>query len=139
MRLVIDASVAIKWYVREDHSETALTLINEEIDLHAPQLLIAEIGNVLWAKARSGDLQQDQAIRIADALLRRQITYHSLSELLKKGLTHAVRSSIPIYDRMYLTLAQQLECRYVTADRRFFLAARRSNAKSTVMWIEELI
>ena len=48
---VIDASVAIKWYVPEASSEAALRLLNiqreQGISLHVPDLLICEAGNIL--------------------------------------------------------------------------------------------
>ena len=53
MTVVVDASVALKWVIEEDGSEAAGALLLEE-PLAAPDLLIVECANVLWAKARRG-------------------------------------------------------------------------------------
>jgi predicted nucleic acid-binding protein len=139
MKLVIDASVAIKWYLPEDHTDAALTVVSEDITIHAPELLISEFGNTLWKKIRRGDLEIDKAQTIAAAMLRRRISYHPLRPLLSGSLAEASTTSIPVYDWMYIVLARSLGCKFVTADRRFFLAARSSTLKRSVMWVEELL
>jgi predicted nucleic acid-binding protein len=48
--VVVDASVAIKWYLPEIHSEDALRLIDEERELLVPDLVWSEVGNILWKK-----------------------------------------------------------------------------------------
>ncbi len=62
--LVVDASVAAKWYLKEEGHERA-TLIMEaglsrETKLIASGLLVAEIGNVLWQRERRGEMIGDE-------------------------------------------------------------------------------
>jgi predicted nucleic acid-binding protein len=47
MILVVDASVAVKWYLSEDHTDAAEKLLDGGFDLHAPELIFTELGNVL--------------------------------------------------------------------------------------------
>ena len=61
MRLVVDASVAVKWLVAEEDSEAADRLLAGGDDLHAPRLMASEIANALWRKARTGEIGQGQA------------------------------------------------------------------------------
>jgi predicted nucleic acid-binding protein len=42
IKLVVDASVAAKWYVPEIHSDAAVRLLDPEIVLLAPDLIIPE-------------------------------------------------------------------------------------------------
>jgi predicted nucleic acid-binding protein len=58
--IIIDASVALKWVIEEDGSEAAGALLLGE-PLAAPDLLMVECVNVLWAKARRGVLTRDLA------------------------------------------------------------------------------
>jgi predicted nucleic acid-binding protein len=60
MTVVVDASIALKWVIEEDGSEEAGALLLEET-LAAPDLLMIECANVLWAKARRGALTRDLA------------------------------------------------------------------------------
>src|SRR6516165_8263674 len=58
MTIIIDASVALKWVIEEDGSEEAGALLRGE-PLAAPDLLVVECANVLWAKARRRSLTRD--------------------------------------------------------------------------------
>ena len=48
MRVVVDASVALKWVFDEPESEAAVALRDEE--LVAPALWLAEAANALWRR-----------------------------------------------------------------------------------------
>jgi predicted nucleic acid-binding protein len=60
MTVVVDASVALKWVIEENGSEAAGALLLEE-PLAAPDLLIVECANVLWAKAQRAVIRRDLA------------------------------------------------------------------------------
>jgi predicted nucleic acid-binding protein len=57
--VIVDASVAIKWVVQEEGSDTAAALAGQA--LSAPTLLTVECANVLWVKARRGELTSAEA------------------------------------------------------------------------------
>jgi predicted nucleic acid-binding protein len=57
MTVIVDASVALKWVTEEEGSQAARTLL----PLAAPDLLIVECANVLWAKARRAVITRDLA------------------------------------------------------------------------------
>ena len=61
MRLVVDASVAVKWLIAEDDSDVARELAASGEDLHAPRLMASEIANALWRKARLGEIERGGA------------------------------------------------------------------------------
>ena len=61
MRLVVDASVAVKWLVAEDGSDAARALAAGGDDLHAPRLMASEVANALWRKARLGEIERSDA------------------------------------------------------------------------------
>ena len=61
---VVDASVAVKWVVREQHSGDARSLAGARLE--APDLLLVECANIIWKKVRLGDLApRDAAGRLA--------------------------------------------------------------------------
>ena len=122
MPLVVDASVAVKWLVREEGSDRAEALKSE--DLHAPFLLQIEAANVLRTLAAGGRLTDAQALEALDLLLDAPIRLHDPTDALVRGaLAFALRLGHPIYDCLYLSLAVDLGTRLVTADRRFHRAA----------------
>ncbi len=60
MRLVVDASVAVKWLIAEDGSDAAALLLMDGDDLHAPRLMASEVANALWCKIRKGEVERGQ-------------------------------------------------------------------------------
>ncbi len=136
MKIVIDASVLIKWYVPEVHSTEAELLVNSRFDIHAPELIIPEFGNILWKKCKLGELSADETLNLADEVLKEEITFHAQPPLLRDSLREANANGQTIYDWTYLVLALSLEAKFVTADRRFFLAVRKTRHKSSVVWVE---
>jgi len=54
-RYVVDASVGIKWFVPEIHSDAARRLLTEDSILLVPDLFFPEIGNILWKRVRRGE------------------------------------------------------------------------------------
>lgn len=59
MRIVVDASVAVKWLVAEEGSDVANRLLTDGGDLYAPRLMASEVANALWRKARLGEIERD--------------------------------------------------------------------------------
>ena len=51
----VDASVVIKWFVTEPLCEEARQLLGERLDLHAPDILLAEFANIHASGKRSGE------------------------------------------------------------------------------------
>ena len=117
--IVVDTSVAVKWYVPEPGAEHAVALRLAGNDLVAPELLIAELGNVLWKKVRRGELDGAEAAEIADAFvracplrLRPSLPYAALA------LDLALRFERSVYDTLFLAVAVAEGGSYVTADER---------------------
>ena len=57
MELVVDASVAVKWFVEEEDSERASLLLTGSDQLHCPRLLASEMASALWRKVLRGELE----------------------------------------------------------------------------------
>jgi predicted nucleic acid-binding protein len=69
--VVIDASVAVKWYVAEDESERAVALLDaDEILFLAPDIFLAEVINALLRQNRAGQLTEDNLERALHDLSR---------------------------------------------------------------------
>ena len=126
--LVIDTSVAVKWYVPEPGAAHAAALRHEGNQLVAPDLLTAEFGNVLWKKVRRGELDDEEAVEIADAFaracpvqLRPALPYSTLA------LELALRFQRSVYDALYLAVALADHGAYVTADERLVNALAQSD------------
>src|SRR5438045_7747798 len=87
---VIDAGVAVKWFIEEPDSEQAkrvLTNYSRWIDdLLAPDLIIAEVANVFWKRAVRGDLTAKEAKDSLTDLLSLNVPLISSALLASKAL-----------------------------------------------------
>lgn len=118
MRLTVDASVVVKWYVSEELTETARRLRAHRLELHAPDLLLAEFVNVLWKKARRQEVPDVTGFLDETPRLQEDVTLHSLPSLISRAGRIALVLDHPIYDCLYLACAEETGSPLVTADRR---------------------
>ena len=121
MRIVIDASVALKWVIDEPESEAAVALRDQE--LIAPALWLAEAANALWRHARIGEIGNDEAAAHFAELLKAPVASLPIEPYLERALELAIEIRHPVYDCIYLALALHHGTHVVTADRRFASAA----------------
>jgi predicted nucleic acid-binding protein len=123
-RFVVDASVAIKWWVPEVHSAEALRCLDPDIGREAPELLLAEVGNILWKKVNRGELTRAEAERIAADLVQADVVIHPVGPLLVASLRIALETGRSSYDCVYLALAEAIQAAVVTADRKRICSIR---------------
>ena len=125
---VVDASVAAKWVLPEEDQSRALQLEeryqDEEIDLMAPSLLIAEVGNVLWKRVRRRELPLPAASRCFQQLLKDSPILLDSVDVSLSALHLAIAHDQTVYDCLYLAWALEQRCDLITADEHFFRAMR---------------
>ena len=119
MRLVVDASVAVKWFVEEEYSAEAGRLFDGAHELHAPRLLASEVGNALWRKARAGELNPGRVGALATAIHRVAVRWTEDEVICPDAVRLALALDRPVYDCVYLALAHRVGATLVTADLRF--------------------
>ncbi len=120
MALVVDASVAVKWLVVEDGSDAARDLLDDEEELHAPRLLlVSEVANAIWRKVRLGQVDRDSATQLIATMSDMPVRWHADETIGADAIRLALAHDRPVYDLMYLALAQLLGVRVITADQRF--------------------
>jgi predicted nucleic acid-binding protein len=139
MRLVVDASVAIKWYLPEIHSEKAERLLNGAVDLCAPDLIFSEIGNILWKRVMRMDLMEEKARSIMSSLRDLPLTIWRADILAEGALSIACSTKRSFYDSLYLALAVTSDCRLVTADLKLLNSLKNvALFKKHLLWIEDV-
>lgn len=137
-RWVVDASTAAKWLAPEPESAQADALLGEA--LSAPDLLFAEVANVLWKKVS----RREMDAATADAAVRwlRQVPLRVVDcgALMREATALSLRLDHPAYDCFYLALAMRGDGRLVTADRRLAARCQRADAadlRPLVVWVGE--
>lgn len=116
--MIVDASVAFKWLTIEDGSDEAAALIGSGT-LRAPTLLLIEVGNALWKKAARGEIADQPAFPAQLALVNSLVEIVDEAAVTPRALEIALAIDHPIYDCIYLALAERDGDQVVTADARF--------------------
>ena len=109
MNRVIDASVACKWYLDEADSDKARAVAEEEGLLIAPDLILPEVGNVLWRRHRRGEIASEQIAAVIAHLPGILVLVPS-KDLLARALEIAQTLDHPIYDCFYAAAAERCVC-----------------------------
>ena len=136
-RLVIDSSVVIKWFVPEVHTDDALRYLDPDLERDAPELLLAEVSNILWKKVGRGELTAPQAEAIAQDVEQADLNIHPMGPLFAPGLRMALATGRSAYDCIYLALADSLSTRVVTADRRLYNSLQGGIYARLILWVED--
>jgi predicted nucleic acid-binding protein len=134
-RVVVDASVAVKWFLPEELSADASTLLAADYRLLAPDLLWVELANALWKKHRRRELDVRTASRVLGDFARVPIEFHATEPWIEGALDLATRHGITVYDALYLALATGNGCQLITADRRFHDACRSGPVGYLIGWL----
>ena len=111
--IVVDTSVVFKWFVPEPDSDAAAALIGQ--DMIAPALLLLECGNAFWKKIRQDEETVENAAT-ALASLPRFVTIEPDEPIAQTAFALAVQLQHPIYDCMFLALAERRNVALATAD-----------------------
>lgn len=127
MRLVVDASVALKWVLDEAGSQAATVLIERD-DLLAPDLLLIECANALTMRVRRKLLSADQAQDALETILAVPKRLFPSPPLVERAQALAIELGREAYDSLYLALAISERATLVTADEKFMRAVRANPA-----------
>jgi predicted nucleic acid-binding protein len=137
VNVVVDASVAIKWFVPEPLSNEAERLLGGGDALFAPDLLLIEFGNVVWKKVRLGELARGDGNAALTALRSGPVSLVDTTPLVERALHLAHEIDHPLYDCLYLATAEAIAATVATADRRFFDRCATSIMQPRIAWLAD--
>lgn len=110
MAFVLDASVAIAWFVGKQATAytNRLRLKAKREPLHVPALWRLEVVNAIWALQRRGAISERAADTAIDLLSSLVLAEHANERSMRDTLALARRHGLSSYDAMYLALASDL-------------------------------
>ena len=136
---VVDASVAAKWCL----PRSGETLVDEafnflkryvagDIQMIVPDLLWAELGNILWKATRQGRCSIAAAHNALKVLKERNLPTVPSLTLLALALDLANTFGRTVYDSLYIALAVNSKAELITADERL---ANAVASRLPVKWL----
>ncbi len=133
-KIVVDASVCLKWVFEEEDSPTARKLLREFLKgnllLVAPNLWEYEIVNALASAVRRKKITASKSHQLLKFLIQAKPETTSINDLLVSCLGNGQRYDISAYDSAYLTLAAENKMLLVSADEK--LVSKIDNPKIAV-------
>ncbi len=151
-RLVIDACVAVKWFLRDEPEEEndladeiLEALLSSDIELHAPRVLKYEVCSALTKacktrlRSNGNRIGMEQAVQCIQSIFQLHIRIAEASEVVGvEALRMAVEFSKTHFDMTYVHLAERLDCRWCTIDRKSDLAVPPTFPHNRIVFLDEL-
>ena len=138
--IVVDASLALKWIIREPDSGIAKTLLKrwnaDRTDIIAPCLFAYEITNILYRQVVTGKLSYGETKLLLKNLFSIGVLldFSEYENISMRAMEFAHRFGLPAaYDAHYLALAERENCEYWTADARLL-----NTIKGKLPWVRKL-
>ncbi|MBI4066136.1 type II toxin-antitoxin system VapC family toxin [Candidatus Gottesmanbacteria bacterium] len=129
--IVIDASVALKWFHKEKDSELAnLILSNQQkgdISIAAPDLLLVEVANAIATKSAISTAGLAHSLR---KLRKMDIRFYRMEqEIVFAAAREAKKYKTSVYDMLYAQFARMLGTELITADEQFVRKTKFAHVK----------
>lgn len=127
--IIIDSSVALKWFFpEEEYGSEALKIkkdfTEKEIIISVPILLFYEVGNVLKSSVKSSRVDSKKAKRVYEKFTYTEFITYSSKELFKDAFEKATTLDITFYDASYVVLAEYLKIPFYTTDEKLLQKAK---------------
>lgn len=137
--LVVDASVIVKWYLRDEALLADADRVQDDWELGrwrltAPGHFPYEVTGSLLRAARMGRLSRANAeAALADfAAILGGVTFVPPAEVVSGAADLARRLNVNFFDACYLQVARDFRVQLVTADQAFY---RQAGSQPDVLWL----
>lgn len=135
---VVDASVVAAAFFQEEHAESARALLVGKRELHAPDLIYAEVANVIWKRHGRGEIDENEPGQLMADVLRLPLRITPCGSLVEAALGLALRTRRTVYDCLYLALAVKTRSVMYSSDKRLVHALADGPLNKCVAWIGAL-
>ncbi|MCP5120230.1 MAG: type II toxin-antitoxin system VapC family toxin [bacterium] len=140
--VVIDASVLVKFFLPErEDGEAAVGLLRAfhrmKLDFAVSELVLVEAANTVRTKAKQGILSADRAVAVTREIQRfaADLLVAPIVLLLPSIVKTGLQLDHPVYDTVYLALAEARGVPFVTADRTFYRKIRQSKLRKPKVYL----
>lgn len=128
MNYVVDTSALIRLYIPDGPVPEGLTGVLQKAErgdagLIAPELILAESGQVLHKKRAQDLLSGAEVAAILDSMLYLPIRLFSHHDLIRPACDLAMECHLTVYDALFLSLAKRHGAPLITADEKLRRAA----------------
>jgi predicted nucleic acid-binding protein len=121
--VIVDTSALVRLYIPDgpvpDGLEGAVeSAWRGDVVLLAPELLLAEVGQVLRKKERAGFMSREECDVVLDAILALPLETVPHRPLMADAMAVARETGLTVYDALFLALADGWGAKLISADER---------------------
>jgi len=121
MKILVDASVGVKWFIPEDYSVNALKILEDyisgNVELYALDIFRAQVVSILRKYFLEGYIDMNALTESCKVLQEIEINYIGMDwEILEDALSYSLENNISLYDAIYIIASKRLGASIVTAD-----------------------
>lgn len=135
--LVLDTSVAVKFYVPEEGKEVAEKLLDAatagEIELLAPATIMPEGYNAVWQQHRRGEMSPEEAREAWAKFDEVPATLYAVEDLISRAGEIVAETDIVVYDALFIALAESENTKMITADDKLIRKLEGTNFAGLVL------
>jgi len=131
-RVVLDASVAVKWFLPEIYQSESFEVLKSNSVIIAPSFLKVEFDSILSKWCRSGRLEYERAEEVRSVFNKIKIYFVDLEDIADISFEVSAKLPVTYYDALYLCTAKLYECKMVTFDRKFYKSVKDSEFETYV-------
>jgi predicted nucleic acid-binding protein len=135
---VLDASVVAAAFFQEEHAGPSRKVLTGGHALIAPDLIHAELANVIWKRHARGEIDEGEADRLLADVLALPLHVTPCGDLIEAALELALRTGRSVYDCLYLALAVKTKTVLFSADKRLVNALAGTPLAKHVTWIGDI-
>jgi predicted nucleic acid-binding protein len=140
--MVLDTSVALKFYLPEEGHEEAVGLLEAAeagaAELLAPGTLLPEGYNAIAQQRKRGLLDEEDATGAWEKLLTAPVYTYAIEDLIERAAEIANETGAIIYDALFLALAEDSDTVMVTADGKLLRALKSTRYASLARPLEQI-
>ncbi|MGV7230056.1 MAG: type II toxin-antitoxin system VapC family toxin [Nitrospirales bacterium] len=126
MIFVIDANVGLKWFIEEPRSTAARKILEKDNAFIVPDIFIPEICNVVWKKFKNQEITAEQGQAIVTNVPAVIDHIVPTAELTQRAFDLAVQFNHPVYDCLYLALAERESITLITDDAKLVTVGKKA-------------
>jgi predicted nucleic acid-binding protein len=137
--LVVDASVAAKWHLKdEEEADKALLLLQRftqgKVELFAPDYIRYEVAAAITfaSSGRRPRIQPELAREAIEAFLALGLNTLNSNQLILESFPLVQQYNCALYDGLYLALKNRLNLPFITADGKLYQRIRHLPA---IIWL----
>lgn len=116
MNLVVDATIAVRWFVAAPRWEAARALKEPGVQFFAPEIVLADIGDLLERLVAERELESDDAKLVMHTAPKAFARLFPVMLLRDRALAIALEHKLSIARCFYLALAEWEGAPLVTGD-----------------------